>query len=117
MTREEFLSRSKELYNEIEEIRKRLSALKEEYIESSPLSQFKRGEKVKIYCPEKTVSYSDGDYTYPEETRYAYVKGLDLDFHSNVKLKLFKAKKDGSMSKLEDSYSPHWGEIVQKIEE
>lgn len=117
MTKEEFLSKNRELFEKISEIRRQQHILREEYIASSPLAQFKPGEKVKVFSPERTVTYSGGDYTYPEETRYAYVKGLELDFHSNVKLKLFKAKKDGSMSKHEDSYNPRWGEVVLKIEE
>lgn len=117
MTKEEYMSKTKVLYDKIHEAEKQLSELKKEYMESSPLAQFKPGEKVKVFSPERTVTYSDGDYTCPEETRYAYVKGLELDFHLNVKLRLFKAKKDGSMSKHEDSYNPRWGEVVLKIEE
>lgn len=117
MTKEEYMSKTKELYDKIHEAEKQLGELKKEYMESSPLAKFKIGEKVRVYCPERTVSLLGGKHTYPEETRYAYVKGLELDFHLNVKLKLFKAKKDGSMSKHEDSYSPHWGDVVQKIEE
>lgn len=117
MTKEEYLLKYRQLEERIEEIRRLQDALKQEYINSSPLSQFNIGEKVQIFIPERTVKYIGSEYTHPEQTRYAYVKGIGLDFNLNVKLKLYKAKKDGTMSKLEDSYIPHWGETVKKIEQ
>lgn len=116
MGKEEYVSRRQDIYSKIHVLERQLEDLREKYIQSSPLYQFKIGEKVEVYSPERTVFQLGGKYTYPEETRCAYVKGYDIGYHSEVKLKLFKAKKDGSHSKIEDTYSPHWGEVVRKIE-
>ena len=115
MKSEEYVSRRQEIYNKIHDLECQLNDLREEYIQSSPLYQFKIGEKVEVYSPERTVFQLGRKYTYPEGTRYAYVKGYDIGYNSEVKLKLFKAKKDGSPSKFEDTYSPHWGEVIRKI--
>ena len=115
MTTEEYMDKRQAMLRKISQLEAELASIKDEYIKSSPYSEFKEGEKVQIYRPERTQKLLDGSYGCPEETRIAYIKGFDIDFQNKVKLRLYKAKKNGDRSKIEDTFSPHWGEIIRKF--
>lgn len=115
MDKQEYLKRRTQIYNSISELEKQLYELKQEYIKSSPLSDFRIGERVLIKRPERIVHYNDGEYRHPEEQVYAYIKSFYLDVDCNVKVELLKETKKGKPSKEIEPYAPNWGDVILKL--
>lgn len=116
MDKQEYITRRTQIFEAIFGLEKQLTQLKEEYIKSSPLSEFSIGERVMIRRPERTVNYIDGSYTQPEEKVYAYIHSFYLDLNSDVKVELLQETKKGKPSKKKEVYCPHWGDLIFKIE-
>jgi hypothetical protein len=102
MTKEEFISTHEGLRDQIDSIKESIEATKNHYIETN--RKFQDGQKVKITTPDRNMySFSDDDYsTHKGSVRFAYVSGYKVNYSSEVEILLKKAKKDGTMSKVND---------------
>lgn len=117
MNKEEYKRKKEEILKKKILLEREESELKGKYICSSDIyKKFKIGDKVKIITPEhKVTSLLTGKISIvPEAVRYAFVVGYEIDFRSDVRLKLKAAKKDGEMSKKHDYYT--YDERIEAIE-
>ncbi len=80
-----------------------------QYIEDNRI--FKDGDKIVITTPEhpvwRYIKGGNGDSVesiVPETKRFAFVKGVNLDFKNDLRYQLFGCKLDGQPSKLSDHY-------------
>jgi hypothetical protein len=109
MNKEEFEKKKNYLMDLIKPLEIQLKELKKEYVDAN--QPFKIGEKVEVITP-ICIDYRNVEQ--PEKKRYAFVTSYEYNsFNDSVEVKLNKAKKDGTISKFEDTYSSR--EIITKI--
>jgi hypothetical protein len=109
MNKEEFVKKKRELIELIKPLEIKLKELKKIYVDTN--QPFKIGEKVEVVTPEY-INYL-GEMI-PEKKRLAFVNYYEYnDYNVSVKVKLNKAKKDGTPSRFEDFYLSR--EIIKKI--
>ncbi len=109
MNKEEFEKKKNYLMDLIKPLEIQLKELKKEYVDAN--QPFKIGEKVEVVTP-ICIDYLNVEH--PEKNRYAFVISYEYDgYNDSVKVKLNKAKKDGTPSKFEDTYMSN--EIIKKI--
>lgn len=104
MDKREFLYRKKLVMGQIHALNTNLDKLEEKYIKEN--AKFKIGEKVKIITPPyKYYSVSTGEEKITNHNeRFAFIAGFEIDYKGDVIPILKKAKKDGSISLINDRY-------------
>jgi hypothetical protein len=105
-----------EINTGIEKLKHELNMLNDEYMDSNH-NDLQVGEKIQIITPARNLRRlgSDDIIPYPEEIRIAYVVGFEIGGYPNtddVIPTLKKAKKDGSISKVNDWL---FGNTIRKI--
>ena len=103
-------TRRKEIQSEINKWKREMRDLENEYISSN--QKIPIGSKVCITTPACTEQWS-GNST-PEKKRYAYVVGYEIRF-GEIEPQLMKAKKDGTISKLQDRVSSLKSETIKLV--
>jgi hypothetical protein len=109
MNKEEFEKKKNYLMDLIKPLEIQLKDLKKEYVDAN--QPFKIGEMVEVVTP-MCIDYRNVEH--PEKKRFAFVSSYQYnDYNDSIKVKLYKAKKDGTSSKFEDSYGSR--DIIKKI--
>lgn len=93
-----FRTREGEIQQKIDFLKQELKDLENEYISSN--QKFPIGAKVSITTTKQTSGsfFDDTRTLIPESKRYAYVSGYEIRYGEIIPI-LFKAKKDGTISK------------------
>lgn len=104
MDKSYFETRKAEIQSETDSWKQEMRDLEDEYISSN--QRFPIGSKVCITTPAHTgmVLSTCETVMFPEEKRYSYVIGYEIRY-GEVVPKLMKAKKDGTISKMQDYMS------------
>ena len=102
MEKKEFLKKKEEYQQQISDINLKIHYLKSEYINTSPMKQFKIGDKVVVNKRGRNPIYG-------------FVTGYNIGRFSNeVIVELVQCKKDGPPSKKKLDYWPEYGDYVEK---
>lgn len=108
MEKSEFLTRKNEIENSIKALNDEKKRLENEYINSQRV--FADNEKIEIITKEHPYwtlgSGNEIAGINPEEKRFAFVVGYRINYQNEVEPRLKKCKKDGTISKMDDYFSP-----------
>lgn len=96
MKKEQYQSEIKRLQDGIRAFQAAINLTNEQYIREN--KRFNIGEKVKVIDP----AYVRFGKHFPENIRFAFVKGFQVSYFGEIETILFKCKKDGTPSRQRD---------------